>query len=149
MEGSKRARVGILLYGAESTYSPASLFVKIFDTTISLYRFVLFPQLYIYFFLEYIEMRNCIAACFSNSDRYLCCFSYKEKVLDFLEELCSFYEGRYMTVPLLDSENFGIFSDMVHELAEKFGFPFDHYNATFSNFSVAETKMQNEKVLLH
>ncbi|KAG6517190.1 hypothetical protein ZIOFF_020570 [Zingiber officinale] len=109
IEGSKRARVGILLYGAESTYSPASLFMKIFDTTISLY-------------------------------------SYKAKVLDFLEELCSFYEGRYMTVPLLDSENFGIFSDMVHELAEKFGLPFDHYNATFSDFSVAETKMQNEKV---
>ncbi|WOL04288.1 UDP-glucose:glycoprotein glucosyltransferase [Canna indica] len=109
MGGSKRARVGLLLYGNGVASSPASLFVKVFNVTVSLYN-------------------------------------YKEKVLDFLEELCSFYEDNYMAVSMLDSEKSSMFYDKVHELAGKFGFAFDHYNATLSSFSADVTKKQIEKV---
>ncbi|KAJ8506506.1 hypothetical protein OPV22_007392 [Ensete ventricosum] len=109
MGGSKRARVGMLLYSTVRASSAASLFVKAFDTAVSL-------------------------------------FSYKERVLDFLEELCSFYEDQFMTEPLLDYDNFGIFTDRVCELAAKFGLPSDYYNSTFSSFSVDVIDKQMEKV---
>ncbi|URE03054.1 udp-glucose glycoprotein [Musa troglodytarum] len=107
--GSKRARVGMLLYNTVSASSAASLFVKAFDTAVSL-------------------------------------FSYKEQVLDFLEELCSFYEDQFMTASLLDYDNFSIFTDRVCELAAKFGLPSDYYNSTFSSFSVDVINKQMEKV---
>ncbi|CAL9044711.1 unnamed protein product [Musa banksii] len=73
-------------------------------------------------------------------------FSDKERVLDFLEELCSFYEDQFMTASLLDYDNFSIFTDRVCELAAKFGLPSDYYNSTFSSFSVDVINKQMEKV---
>ena len=47
----------------------------------------------------------------------LCC-SYKKKVLEFLDQLCSFYEHNYVLRSPAAAENTQSFIDKVYELAE-------------------------------
>nr|XP_010920353.1 UDP-glucose:glycoprotein glucosyltransferase [Elaeis guineensis] len=109
MEGSKRARVGILFYTSGGVSSPPLLLAKIFERTAS-------------------------------------SFSNKERVLDFLDELCSLYESQYMTSSLLDSESLHTFTEQVCKLARANDLPSDDYRTLLSSFSVDMINKQMDKV---
>lgn len=111
IDGSKKVRVGSLLYSNnEDSSSPAFFFTKAFYTTVST-------------------------------------FSHKAKALEFLDQLCSFYESQYVSMPALDSENSHVFIERVTELAEFNDIPSDVYRSVLSNISLDELKKHMHKVL--
>ncbi|XP_072958522.1 UDP-glucose:glycoprotein glucosyltransferase [Typha angustifolia] len=110
MEGSERARIGLLLYTSSNSSSPALLLEEIFEKTAS-------------------------------------SFSNKEKFLDFLYELCTFYESLYMSTSSMDSDKLTIIMDKVYELSGEYGLPTDDYRAIFTCFSVDKVQKRMDKVL--
>lgn len=110
IEGSERARVGVLLYVNSEARSPALLLAKVFERTAS-------------------------------------SFSNKEKVLVFLDQLCTFYESHYISVLSLDSESFSLFVEKICELAEMHGLPPDDYKSFLSDISLDVITKQMNKVL--
>nr|CAD1836155.1 unnamed protein product [Ananas comosus var. bracteatus] len=73
-------------------------------------------------------------------------FSNKEKVFDFLHELCTFYENLYMSGSLVDSDGVSIISEKVYELAGENGLPVEEYEAIFTSFSLDMDQEKRDKV---
>lgn len=109
IEGSKRARIGIIFYVDDGDSSPAIFFADVFERTASLFR-------------------------------------NKEKVLEFLDQLCSLYENLYSLVPFWGSESLHSFTEKVHELAVSYGLPADDYRSIHSSLSPDIIKNQMNKV---
>lgn len=79
-------------------------------------------------------------------DFYVGGSSNKEKVFDFLHELCTFYENLYMTGSLVDSDGVSIISEKVYELAGENGLPVEEYEAIFTSFSLDKDQEKRDKV---
>ncbi|KAK1287551.1 UDP-glucose:glycoprotein glucosyltransferase [Acorus calamus] len=73
-------------------------------------------------------------------------FSYKKKLLDFLDQLCSFYESEYMLNSSVDAEGVQLFTNKVCELAEANDLPSEDYKAALLSFSVDKIKDHLNKV---
>ncbi|KAK1310475.1 UDP-glucose:glycoprotein glucosyltransferase [Acorus calamus] len=73
-------------------------------------------------------------------------FSYKKKLLDFLDQLCSFYESEYMLDSSVDAEGVQLFMNKVCELAEANDLPSEDYKAALLSFSVDKIKDHLNKV---
>ncbi|XP_058110357.1 UDP-glucose:glycoprotein glucosyltransferase isoform X2 [Magnolia sinica] len=73
-------------------------------------------------------------------------FSHKAKVLDFLDQLCSFYESEYMLLSSLDAETFQLFVNKVCELAGAYGLPSERYKTALSGSSMDALRNHLEKV---
>ncbi|XP_077249735.1 EMS-MUTAGENIZED BRI1 SUPPRESSOR 1 isoform X2 [Tasmannia lanceolata] len=109
MQGSKRARIGIIFNSNTVSPSPTTLLAKVFEVTAS-------------------------------------SFSHKPKVLEFLDQVCSLHESRYMLTSSLDAENFQLLVQKVCELAVANGLPCEEYRTAVSDFSVDVLKNQLDKV---
>ncbi|ONK57353.1 uncharacterized protein A4U43_C10F19220 [Asparagus officinalis] len=109
IEGSTRARLGVLFYGNSEANSPALLLAKVFERTVS-------------------------------------SFSHKENVLEFLDQLCTFYESQYISVLSLASDSLSLFVEKISELAEMHGLPSDDYKSILSSVSSDMIKKQMDKV---
>lgn len=64
-------------------------------------------------------------------------YSHKEKVLNFLDQLCSFYE-REMVPSTTSSENSQVYVDKICDLADANGLPSEGIRVALSDFSVKE-----------
>ncbi|KAF8411993.1 hypothetical protein HHK36_004552 [Tetracentron sinense] len=73
-------------------------------------------------------------------------FSHKQNVLVFLDQLCSFYESKYMLASSLGTESTSLFIEKVCELAMENGLPCESYKAALSEFSVDIMKNHLDKV---
>lgn len=73
-------------------------------------------------------------------------FSHKPKVLDFLDQVCSFYESRYMIVSLSDDESLQPFIEKVCELAGAYGLPSEEYRVALSDLSLDKLRNHLSKV---
>ncbi|KAF3444470.1 hypothetical protein FNV43_RR14162 [Rhamnella rubrinervis] len=73
-------------------------------------------------------------------------YSHKKKVLDFLEQLCSFYEKNYLLVSSKAAESSQAFIDKVCEFAEANELSSKTYRAALSDFSADKLKEQLNKV---
>lgn len=73
-------------------------------------------------------------------------YSYKPKVLDFLDQVCSLYESEYMLASLSNTGNFQSFIEKVCELAGAHGLPSKEYRVALSDFSMDKWKIQLDKV---
>ncbi|KAJ4966264.1 hypothetical protein NE237_018113 [Protea cynaroides] len=109
MEGSKRARMGVLFTSINDDQSLDLLFIKVFRYTAS-------------------------------------SFSHKQSVLEFLDQLCSFYEKQYILGSSFDAESAVIFIEKVCELAEKIGLPAEEYRTALSDLSTDRVKHHLAKV---
>lgn len=74
--------------------------------------------------------------------------SHKKNVLDFLDQLCSLYQKKFITTSALEVDTTQAFIDKVCELAEANGFPSEDYRSALSEFSADEVRRQLMKVLL-
>lgn len=68
-------------------------------------------------------------------------------MLEFLDQLCSFYEREYMNLPSLVTENNQAFIDKVFEMANAKGLPSKGYESALSGFSDDNIKTYLSKVL--
>ncbi|XP_039137617.1 UDP-glucose:glycoprotein glucosyltransferase [Dioscorea cayenensis subsp. rotundata] len=73
-------------------------------------------------------------------------FSHKDKVLEFLDQVCSFYEGQYVSSPFWDSNSLKLFAEKVSELAEANALPSEDYKTIISGISEDAVRLQMEKV---
>jgi UDP-glucose:glycoprotein glucosyltransferase len=125
IEGSKRARVGVLFSVNSDAHLSSLLFVKVFEITASSFRFVLFMKAYNYCYFFMALDANLSPSFIFNV--YACFFmvscSHKKNALDFLDKLCSFYEQNYFFASPTAAENTQAFLDKVYELAEANGLP--------------------------
>ncbi|XP_052141963.1 UDP-glucose:glycoprotein glucosyltransferase [Oryza glaberrima] len=67
-------------------------------------------------------------------DRTISSFSYKEKVLDFLHELCKFYEGQHVPSSGV-GDKISTMREKVYSIAAETGLPVDNYKAWFTSYS--------------
>ena len=72
--------------------------------------------------------------------------SHKKKVLNFLDQLCSFYASEYMLASSIAVEGTQAFIDKVCELADANGIPSKGYKSILSEFSVDEFRGHLNKV---
>ena len=72
--------------------------------------------------------------------------SHKKKVLNFLDQLCSFYASEYMLASSILAEGTQAFIDKVCELADANGIPSNGYKSILSEFSVDEFRGHLNKV---
>lgn len=61
--------------------------------------------------------------------------SHKKKVLDFLDQLCSFYERKFVIASSTASESTATFIDKICELAEANGLPSKDYRSSLTDYS--------------
>ncbi|KAG9456989.1 hypothetical protein H6P81_001497 [Aristolochia fimbriata] len=108
MQGSKKARIGVLFSADSVADLPSLLLMKVFEVSASK-------------------------------------FCDKQKILEFLDRVCSVFEHGYM-LPSIDAENIQLFLDKVCELAEANGIPAIEYREALSNFSPDLVKNQLDKV---
>lgn len=73
-------------------------------------------------------------------------YSHKKKVLNFLDQLCSFYASEYMLASSIVVEGTQAFIDKVCELADANGIPSKGYKSILSEFSVDEFRGHLNKV---
>ncbi|KAJ0970439.1 hypothetical protein J5N97_023316 [Dioscorea zingiberensis] len=73
-------------------------------------------------------------------------FSHKDKVLEFLDQVCSLYEVQYALNQFWDSRSFQLFTEKVCELAEANALPSEEYKTLLSGISVDAVRLQMEKV---
>ncbi|XP_057430669.1 UDP-glucose:glycoprotein glucosyltransferase isoform X2 [Lotus japonicus] len=73
-------------------------------------------------------------------------YSHKKNVLDFLDQLCSLYQKKFITTSALEVDTTQAFIDKVCELAEANGFPSEDYRSALSEFSADEVRSQLMKV---
>ncbi|RVW24169.1 UDP-glucose:glycoprotein glucosyltransferase [Vitis vinifera] len=73
-------------------------------------------------------------------------YSHKKKVLNFLDQLCSFYASEYMLASSIAVEGTQAFIDKVCELADANGIPSKGYKSILSEFSVDEFRGHLNKV---
>ncbi|KAK9286489.1 hypothetical protein L1049_014887 [Liquidambar formosana] len=73
-------------------------------------------------------------------------YGHKKKVLDFLDQLCSFYEHEYMLTSSMDAERTQAFIDKVIELADANGIPSKGYKSALSEFWVDKLRNHLNKV---
>ncbi|KAK7246869.1 hypothetical protein RIF29_41739 [Crotalaria pallida] len=67
-------------------------------------------------------------------------YSHKKNVLDFLDQLCSFYEQKFIVTSVLKADNTQAFIDKVCELAEANGLPSKGYRSALLEFSAEEVR---------
>lgn len=73
-------------------------------------------------------------------------FSYKPKLLDFLDKACSLYESEYMLASLSDTGNLQSFIEKVCELAGAHGLPSNEYRVALSDFATDAWRIHLDKV---
>ncbi|KAK3011338.1 hypothetical protein RJ639_011725, partial [Escallonia herrerae] len=73
-------------------------------------------------------------------------YSHKKRVLDFLDQLCSFYEVKYMHVSSLDAESNQALIDKVYELADANGLPSKGYKSALIELSADKLRSHLDKV---
>ncbi|CAK9160518.1 unnamed protein product [Ilex paraguariensis] len=73
-------------------------------------------------------------------------YSHKKKVLEFLDQLCSFYESEYMLASSVVAESNQEFIKKVIELADANGLPSKSYKSALSVFSIDKLKSHLKKV---
>ncbi|XP_031130527.1 UDP-glucose:glycoprotein glucosyltransferase isoform X1 [Ipomoea triloba] len=73
-------------------------------------------------------------------------YSHKKRVLEFLDQLCSFYEREYINLPTLVTENNQAFIDKVFEMASAKGLPSKGYESALSGFTDDNIKTYLSKV---
>ncbi|XP_015878960.3 UDP-glucose:glycoprotein glucosyltransferase isoform X1 [Ziziphus jujuba] len=73
-------------------------------------------------------------------------YSHKKKVLNFLEQLCSFYEQNYLLVSSKPAENSQAFIDKVCEFAESNGISSKAFRAALTDFATDKLREQLNKV---
>ncbi|GFY94719.1 similar to EMS-MUTAGENIZED BRI1 SUPPRESSOR 1 [Actinidia rufa] len=73
-------------------------------------------------------------------------YGHKEKVLDFLNQLCSFYEHEYVLASSVDAESNQAFIDKVCDLADANGLPSKSLRISLSEFLVDEFRDHLNKV---
>ena len=66
--------------------------------------------------------------------------------MEFLDQVCSFYEGQYVSSPFWDSNSFKLFTEKVSELAEANALPSEDYKTSISGISEDAVRLQMEKV---
>jgi UDP-glucose:glycoprotein glucosyltransferase len=72
-------------------------------------------------------------------------YSHKKNVLNFLDELCSLYERKYMIRSSLDDKERKTILDKVFELADSNGLPSKGYKSALSEFSTEDLKNHLDK----
>lgn len=77
---------------------------------------------------------------------HLC--SHKKNVLDFLDQLCSFYDQNYILTSAVVADSSQSFINKVCELAEANGLPSKGYRSALLEFSAEEVRKHLTKVLL-
>lgn len=158
IEGSKNARVGLLFNANRSPNLFSLLFVKVFEITASLYRYLfgfafnskagwilidcLISILWFSQFLSEVEA----PFLYQMFERMVC--SHKTNVLDFLNQLCSLYEKNSILSPPMEAESTQAFVDMVCELGEANGLPSKGYRSALLEFPAGEVRKHLTKVLL-
>lgn len=73
-------------------------------------------------------------------------YSHKEKVLDFLDQLSSFYEHEYLHSSSIVTENAQAFIDKVYELADVNGIPSKGYQSVLSDFDSEKMRAHLNKI---
>ncbi|GAV61148.1 Glyco_transf_8 domain-containing protein/UDP-g_GGTase domain-containing protein [Cephalotus follicularis] len=73
-------------------------------------------------------------------------YSHKKNVLEFLDQLCSFYEQKYILAPSAVAESTGAFIEMVYELAEANGLSSKPYKSSLTEFSDEKVRKHLNKV---
>ncbi|KAK2966664.1 hypothetical protein RJ640_002362 [Escallonia rubra] len=73
-------------------------------------------------------------------------YSHKKRVLDFLDQLCSFYEVEYMHASSLDAESNQALIDKVSELADANGLPSKSYKSALIELSADKLRSHLDKV---
>ncbi|KAL3004823.1 hypothetical protein AAZX31_08G185500 [Glycine max] len=73
-------------------------------------------------------------------------YSHKKNVLDFLEQLCSLYQQKYLLSSAVEADSIQAFIDKVCELAEANGLPSDGYRSALPEFSADEVRRHLSKV---
>ena len=73
-------------------------------------------------------------------------YSYKPKLLDFLDKVCSLYESEYMLALLSDTGNLQSFIEKVCELAGAHGLPSKEYRVALSDFAINAWRIHLDKV---
>ncbi|XP_027931508.1 UDP-glucose:glycoprotein glucosyltransferase [Vigna unguiculata] len=73
-------------------------------------------------------------------------YSHKNNVLDFLDQLCLFYQQKYFLAPVVEVEGTQTFIDKVCELAEANGLPSEGYKSALLKFSADEVRRHLNKV---
>ncbi|KAM7478863.1 hypothetical protein LguiA_027076 [Lonicera macranthoides] len=73
-------------------------------------------------------------------------YSHKKKVLNFLDQLCTFYDREYILASSLDDESRKALLEKVFELADANGLPAKSYKSALSEFSIDELKNHLNKV---
>ncbi|RVX04596.1 UDP-glucose:glycoprotein glucosyltransferase [Vitis vinifera] len=76
-------------------------------------------------------------------------YSHKKKVLNFLDQLCSFYASEYMLASSIVVEGTQAFIDKVCELADANGIPSKGYKSILSEFSVDEFRGHLNKGMIY
>ncbi|XP_043704312.1 UDP-glucose:glycoprotein glucosyltransferase [Telopea speciosissima] len=109
MEGSKRARVGVVFTSSNDDTSLDLLFIKVFGHTVS-------------------------------------SFSHKQSVLEFLDQLCSFYQKQYILGSSFEAGSAVTFIEKVCQLAEKNGLPSEDYKTVLSDLSMDRLKHYLDRV---
>ncbi|RDX75646.1 UDP-glucose:glycoprotein glucosyltransferase, partial [Mucuna pruriens] len=73
-------------------------------------------------------------------------YSHKKNVLDFLDQLCSFYQQKYFLTSALEVNSTQAFIDKVCKLAEANGLPSEGYRSALLEFSADEVRRHLSKV---
>lgn len=73
-------------------------------------------------------------------------YGHKKKVLDFLDQLCSFYEREYMLASSIVAESIQPFLEKVYELADANGIPSKGYKSAISEFSIEKSRNHLKQV---
>ncbi|XP_028800912.1 UDP-glucose:glycoprotein glucosyltransferase isoform X2 [Neltuma alba] len=73
-------------------------------------------------------------------------YSHKKNALDFLDQLCSFYEQNYILPSVVAADSTEAFIDKVCELAESNGLPSKAYRPALHEFSTGEVRKHLIKV---
>lgn len=74
--------------------------------------------------------------------------SHKKNVLYFLEQLCSFYEQKYILASSVAAQSTQTFIDKVYDLADANELPLKVYKSIVSEFSADKVKKQLNKVYI-
>ncbi|XP_019425825.1 PREDICTED: UDP-glucose:glycoprotein glucosyltransferase-like [Lupinus angustifolius] len=73
-------------------------------------------------------------------------YSHKKNILDFLDQLCSFYEQKYIVTSVSEVDNTQAFIDKVCELAEANRLPSKGYRSALIEFPAEEVRKHLSKV---
>jgi len=74
--------------------------------------------------------------------------SHKKNALDFLDQLSSVYQQKYILTPAVEVDGTQAFIDEVCKLAESNGLPSEDYRSSLSEFSADEVRRHLSEVLL-